>query len=87
MADTHETIAERLGIPDHIEFRGYEYTIHSIHRCVTKHGVWLAHSDNPEDNARIEAGHIRYDGGRACVKRFKDAKFGPSEDVWVVYWR
>lgn len=75
MAETYETIAERLGIPDYIEFRGYDYTIHSIHR----EGAWLAHIDNPEDNARIEAGHIRYDGGRACVKRF--------DDVWVVYWR
>ena len=72
MAETYETIAERLA-SDYIEFRGYDYTIHSIHR----EGAWLAHIDNPEDNARIEAGHIRYDGGRA--KRF--------DDIWVVYWR
>ena len=76
MADTDETIAERLGIPDRIEFRGYEYTMHSIHRP----DCFLPHSDIVEDNARIEAGHIRYDGWRACVKQH-------DEWTWVVYWR
>lgn len=74
------TIA-RNEIPDYVEFRGYDYTMHSIHR----EGGWLAHIDNAEDNARIEAMHIRREGGRACVKRFHDDKFDKA--IWVVYWR
>ncbi len=77
MADkVHYEYEDGTKVPNEIEFRGYDYTIHSIHRCPAN----LAHSDDPEDNARIEAMHIRRDGGRACVKRI-------NETTWAVYWR
>tara|TARA_A200000159_G_scaffold45801_1_gene42064 strand:+ start:12936 stop:13166 length:231 start_codon:yes stop_codon:yes gene_type:complete len=76
MAEVHYEYEDGTKVPNHIEFRGYDYTIHSIHR----EGMWMAHIDDAEDNARIEAMHIRRDGGRACVKRINDT-------TWAIYWR
>ena len=81
MADkVHYEYEDGTKVPNHIEFRGYDYEIHSIHRDPLVAGGWLAYSDCPEDNARIEATLLRRAGGRACVKRI-------NETTWAVYWR
>ena len=76
MTEVHYEYEDGTKVPNEIEFRGYDYTLHSINR----EGMWMAHLADPEDNARIEAMHIRYEGGRACVKRI-------NETTWAVYWR
>jgi len=79
MAEVHYEYEDGTKVPNQIEFRGYDYTIHSVHR-EGGYAFRLEHSDDVEDNARIEAIHIRRAGGRACVKRI-------NETTWAVYWR